>query len=158
MLHDCVTSKIFYAHRVKFYQKYSEEMEKERATAINSVTQKINSTLACNFISSLVILNHLLKTGTNTPDSEDTVVTLKPLKSEYDFFFLLGICSPIQHIVVEFGLFSQCWASQHKSTSLRYRQKSNKLILHLVFPVLLELMVDCANTFLPSCWCSKDSN
>jgi len=81
---------MFYAHRVKFYQKYSEEMEKERATAINSVTQKINSTLACNFISGLVILNHLLKTGTNTPDSEDTVVTLKPLKSEYDFFFFWG--------------------------------------------------------------------
>ena len=38
-------------------------------------------------ISSEVILDHLLKTGKNIPNSKDTVVTQKLLKRRYEFFF-----------------------------------------------------------------------
>ena len=125
--------------------------KKEKATAINSVTQKINSTLACNFISGHS--ESPAKDWEEYPRFRGHSCDSETSEERIWFFFFWGYVHQVelQHIVVEFGLFGQCWASQHKSTSLRYQPKLriiNKLILHLVFPVLLELMVDCANIII----------
>ena len=82
-------------------------------------------------------------------------MTQKPLKREYKFFIWGYVHQVELSIVVEFGLFS-CTVLGFTAQKYIIRIASLLLILHLVFPVLLELMVDCTNTFLPSCWCLKD--
>ena len=90
------------SHRARFYQQNSEATGKgnsfvESSNKCNGKSQTgthvwplrgwLNSPERFPIVSSMVLLNHLMRTGKCAPVLKDMVVVQKPLKRGYDLFF-----------------------------------------------------------------------
>jgi len=130
-LFDCAINNIFYIHRAKFYQKYSEADGKGKSRGYKfsdsenqlwptSRWQDSPEFFPIGFISSHS--ESPAKDWEEYPRFRGHSCDSEPLNRGYEFFFWGYVHKvKLQHSGGVWFVQSQCWASQHKST--RYEQK-----------------------------------